>query len=67
LDETQALPIGSERLQWDRKSLLEKDIVLEQINQRFRSRVMEACWILIDRFGSKVAGRLMRPSSLDEA
>jgi hypothetical protein len=24
LDETQALPIGSERLQWDRKSLLRK-------------------------------------------
>ena len=45
------LPIGSERLHWDREALKQKDIVLESVNQIFRSRVLETCWVLIDRFG----------------
>ena len=50
LTETLGLPIGSERFEWDRKILREKDIVLENINQRFRDRIFETCWILITRF-----------------
>jgi hypothetical protein len=45
------LPIGSERLRWDREALRQKDIVLESVNQNFRSRILETCWVLIDRFG----------------
>lgn len=50
LEETVGLPIGSERLEWDRKVLQEKDIALENINQRFRDRVFDTCWSLVDRF-----------------
>ena len=47
---TVGLPIGSERLEWDRKILHQKDIVLENINQRFRDRIFDTCWTLIGRF-----------------
>jgi hypothetical protein len=50
MDATLGLPIGSERLEWNRNALREKDVVLEQVNQRFQSRVIHACWVLIDRF-----------------
>lgn len=46
----QNLPIGSERLHWNREVLREKDIEIERINQQFRDQVFEACWVLIDRF-----------------
>ena|SRR5689334_20409024 len=49
LEETVGLPIGSERLEWDREALRHKDITLENINQRFRDRLFETCWTLIDR------------------
>ena len=45
------LPIGSERLRWEREALRKKDIVLDSVNQKFRARILEACWGLIDRFG----------------
>ena len=50
LAETVGLPIGSERLEWDRNTLDHKDIALENINQRFRDRIFDTCWTLIDRF-----------------
>src|SRR5215470_4572403 len=50
LREVQGLPITSERLQWDRSLLREKDKVLETTNQRFRGRIFQTCWALIDRF-----------------
>jgi hypothetical protein len=50
LAETIGLPLGSERLEWDRTTVCEKDMVLESINQRFRDRIFDACWMLIDRF-----------------
>jgi len=50
LKEVQELPISSERLHWDRGVLQEKDKSLEEANQRFRDRVFDACWALIDRF-----------------
>jgi hypothetical protein len=45
------LPVGSERLHWAREALKEKDIILESVNQKFRGRIIETCWALIDRFG----------------
>src|SRR5262249_15863470 len=51
LAETRVLPISSERLEWDRKALHDKDIVIENINQRFRDRIFDTCWTLIDRLG----------------
>jgi hypothetical protein len=50
LAETVGLPIGSERLEWDRKALHQKDATLESINQRFRDRIFDTCWTLLDRF-----------------
>lgn len=50
MDATRGLPIGSERLEWDRNSLREKDVELVKVDQRFQPRIMEACWNLIDRF-----------------
>lgn len=45
------LPIGSERLQWDREALRQKDIVLESVNEKFRAQILETCRVLIGRFG----------------
>lgn len=50
LKAVEGLPIGSERLLWEREALREKDAVLESVNQKFRGRILETCWILIDRF-----------------
>jgi len=50
LKEVQGLPIASERLGWNRHVLIEKDKSLEAANQRFRDRVFDACWGLIERF-----------------
>lgn len=47
---TRGLLIGSERLEWDRDAVKEKDIQLVKIDQQFQPRLMEACWGLIDRF-----------------
>ena len=52
LHEVQSLPLTSERLGWDRSVLRERDKVLEATNQRFRDRLFDACWALIDRFGN---------------
>lgn len=50
LKEVQGLPLGSERLHWNRVILEEKDVALEATNQRFRNQIFDACWSLIDRF-----------------
>jgi hypothetical protein len=51
LAETLGLPIGSDRLEWDRKALYQKDIALENVNQWFRDRIFDTCWTLLSRFG----------------
>jgi hypothetical protein len=51
LDKMRDLPIGSERLHWNREILRQKDIEIERINQQFRDRIFEASWALVDRFG----------------
>ena len=50
LSELTGLPIGSERLLWDRITLKEKDVLLEATSQRYRDDIFDACWELIDRF-----------------
>jgi len=50
LGQVENLPLGSERLLWDRKVLQEKDVALEATNQRFRNQIFDTCWALIDRF-----------------
>jgi hypothetical protein len=51
LDSVRSLPVGSERLYWNRDVLRQKDIEIEKINQ-FRDRIFEASWTLIDRFAA---------------
>lgn len=50
LAETVGLPLGSERLEWDREILKQKDAELEDVNRRFRDRIFDTCWTLVDRF-----------------
>jgi hypothetical protein len=50
LDQMRDLPIGSERLHWNRDILRQKDLEIERINQQFRDRIFDASWELIDRF-----------------
>ena len=50
LDRVRDLPVGSERLYWNREILQQKDVEIERINQQFRDRIFEASWTLIDRF-----------------
>lgn len=51
LKEVRGLPLGSERLLWDRKVLQVKDVSIEATNQRFRNQIFDTCWAVIDRFG----------------
>lgn len=46
-----ALPISSERLEWNRKALREADKKLEAISRRFRDDIFEACYEIIDSYG----------------
>jgi hypothetical protein len=50
LDKVRGLPIGSERLHWNREVLRQKDIEIERVNQQFRDQIFDASWALIDRF-----------------
>jgi hypothetical protein len=46
------LPIGTDRLHWDREALRERDIRLEKIIRDFRDRVFDACYAIIERYGN---------------
>jgi hypothetical protein len=52
------LPVGSERLYWNRDVLRQKDIEIEKISQQFRDRIFEASWALIDRFAASVPAEM---------
>ncbi len=54
LGQVVGLPLGSERLLWDRETLREKDLILEATNQRFRNQIFDECWALIDRFAEPI-------------
>jgi hypothetical protein len=55
LKQVMGLPLGSERLLWNRKVLEEKDVALEATNQRFRNEIFDTCWAVIDRFDESSA------------
>lgn len=44
-------PAGSDRLLWNREALRKYDRRLEKLDRRYRDRVFEACWEIIDRYG----------------
>jgi hypothetical protein len=48
-------PAGSERLLWNREALHKYDAGLEKLNRRYRDRVFEACWEIIDRYSAPEA------------
>lgn len=50
LDAVRGLPIGTERLHWQRSALREKDVELEAINREFRDPVFETCYDIIARY-----------------
>lgn len=56
LDAARGLPLGTERLAWDRDALRPLDARLEAINREFRDAVFDECYAVIDRFGSAEPG-----------
>jgi hypothetical protein len=48
------LPVGTERLHWARETLREKDIQLEAITRKFRDRIFDGCYDIIDRYSAPV-------------
>jgi hypothetical protein len=53
LQAVKELPIGSERLKWNREALREKDKELEAANGRFRDKIFETCYGIIDSHGEQ--------------
>jgi hypothetical protein len=51
-----ALPISSERLQWNREALREADKKLEAVSRRFRDDIFEACYEIIDSCDEQSGG-----------
>ncbi len=49
---TLKLPVGTERLQWSRDELRERDVELERIIRQFRDRVFDACYDILDRYAT---------------
>ena len=47
------LPIGSERLRWNREALRKHDKILEATSSRFRDAIFEACYEIIDSHGAQ--------------
>ena len=47
------LPISSERLHWNRDVLREADKKLEAVSSRFRDRIFETCYEIIDLYGKQ--------------
>jgi Protein of unknown function (DUF2489) len=52
LDATRDLPTGTERLHWQRDALRERDAQLEKIIRRYRDKVFDACYEILDRYES---------------
>ena len=46
------LPVGTERLHWSREPLRERDVKLERILHRYRDRVFDACYDIIDSYAT---------------
>jgi len=52
--ETDALPIGEERLDWADYALAEKDVEIKRIEDYYRDKIFAACRVLVERFGQYV-------------
>jgi hypothetical protein len=50
LEAVRGLPIGTERLTWDRAALRREDVKLEAVNHEFRDPVFEVCYEIMDGF-----------------
>lgn len=50
IDAIRHLPIGTERLHWERAALRQLDVQLEAINGQYRDAVFAACFDIIDRY-----------------
>jgi hypothetical protein len=46
------LPVGTERLHWDRDALRQRDVQLERIFSRYRDPVFDACYDIIDHYAT---------------
>ena len=44
------LPIGSDRLYWNKDKLRERDVVLNEFTNQYREQVVSACWEILERF-----------------
>jgi hypothetical protein len=62
-DAIRELPIGSERLLWERSALRRLDIQLESINQQYRDALFAACFDLIDHYAPLLETPRQTPTS----
>ena len=44
------LPLGSDRLEWNKDSLAAKDILLRKLNARHEAEVVAACWKILELY-----------------
>jgi hypothetical protein len=42
------LPLGSDRLEWNKDSLAQKDVLLRALNAKYEPAVMAACWRILE-------------------
>ena len=54
--ETDHLPLGSQRQQWDAVSLKRKDSEIVEYERAFREEVLRACRTLISKYSSGISG-----------
>ena len=47
-NEVNGLPIGSERLLWEKEALKKQDIVLENIIAKYREEIIDKCFQIIE-------------------
>ncbi len=52
MEETSGLPIGQDRLQWDREKLAPHDLKLRAINHKYEKDISDACWAIIDQYAN---------------
>lgn len=50
-DEANGLPIGSERLLWEKEALKAQDVILDKIIAKYRDKVINKCFHIIEVLG----------------
>jgi len=52
-EQTRLIPTGSARLHCSREAFQRYDQALEDVNKRFRSRILDVCFEIVEKYGNK--------------